>query len=62
VPQGVPGVRSNTPGPDLLQNQTAVGGGATAFEKQDRTVNYEIGKVTSRILEPTGKLTASPWR
>lgn len=56
TPQGVPGVRSNTPGPDLMQNQTAAGAGATAFEKQDRTVNYEIGKVTSRILEPTGKL------
>ena len=27
------------------------------FEKQDRTVNYEIGKVTSRIMEPIGKLT-----
>lgn len=57
APQGVPGVRSNTPGPDLMQNQTAAGAGSTSFEKQDRTVNYEIGKVTSRILEPTGKVT-----
>jgi flagellar M-ring protein FliF len=57
APQGVPGVRSNTPGPDLMQNQTAAGAGATSFDKQDRTVNYEIGKVTSRILEPIGKLT-----
>jgi flagellar M-ring protein FliF len=55
TPQGVPGVRSNTPGPDLMQNQTAAG--ASSFDKQDRTVNYEIGKVTSRILEPIGKLT-----
>jgi flagellar M-ring protein FliF len=26
------------------------------FNKQDRTVNYEIGKVTSHIVEPVGKL------
>jgi flagellar M-ring protein FliF len=57
APQGVPGVRSNTPGPDLMQNQTAAGAGSSSFEKQDRTVNYEIGKVTSRIFEPTGKVT-----
>jgi flagellar M-ring protein FliF len=56
LPQGVPGVRSNTPGPDLLQNQVS-GPGSSSFEKQDRTVNYEIGKITSRILEPVGKVT-----
>jgi flagellar M-ring protein FliF len=56
VPQGVPGIRSNAPGPDLMQNQVSPGGGSS-FEKQDRTVNYEIGKVTSRILEPVGKIT-----
>jgi flagellar M-ring protein FliF len=55
-PQGVPGVRSNTPGPELMQNPVA-GSGASSFEKQDRTVNYEIGKVTSRILEPVGRIT-----
>ena len=55
-PQGVPGIRSNAPGPDLLQNQTAAPGGGASFEKQDRTVNYEIGKVTQRVLEPVGKL------
>jgi flagellar M-ring protein FliF len=56
TPQGVPGVRSNTPGPDLMQNQTT-GPGTSSFEKQDRTVNYEIGKITSRILEPVGRVT-----
>jgi flagellar M-ring protein FliF len=56
-PQGVPGVRSNTPGVELMPNQTAAATGAALFDKQDRTVNYEIGKVTSRILEPVGKLT-----
>jgi flagellar M-ring protein FliF len=35
----------------------AAGSGASSFEKQDRTVNYEIGKVTSRILEPVGRVT-----
>ena len=55
-PQGVPGVRSNTPGPDLMQNP-ASGPAASSFEKQDRTVNYEIGKITSRILEPVGRIT-----
>ena len=55
-PQGVPGVRSNTPGPDLMQNQ-ASGAGASSFDKKDRTVNYEIGKITSRILEPVGRIT-----
>jgi flagellar M-ring protein FliF len=58
TPQGVPGVRSNTPGAEMLDNRSAAAsGGANAFEKQDRTVNYEIGKITSRIVEPTGKLT-----
>jgi flagellar M-ring protein FliF len=56
LPQGVPGVRSNTPGSELMLNPPA-GSGASSFEKQDRTVNYEIGKITSRILEPTGKVT-----
>jgi flagellar M-ring protein FliF len=42
----------------MLDNRNAASaGGANAFEKQDRTVNYEIGKITSRIVEPTGKLT-----
>ncbi|MFO7707982.1 MAG: flagellar M-ring protein FliF C-terminal domain-containing protein, partial [Desulfobacterales bacterium] len=55
-PQGVPGVRSNTPGADALDSPVS-GAGVAAYEKQDRTVNYEIGKITSRIIEPTGKLT-----
>jgi flagellar M-ring protein FliF len=55
-PQGVPGVRSNTPGPELMPN-TVAGTSGSSFEKQDRTVNYEIGKVTSRILEPVGQIT-----
>jgi flagellar M-ring protein FliF len=56
TPQGVPGVRSNTPGAETLASPAGPPAGA-AYEKQDRTVNYEIGKITSRIIEPTGKLT-----
>jgi flagellar M-ring protein FliF len=55
-PQGVPGVRSNTPGPELPENRAASAAGV-AFDKQDRTVNYEIGKVVSRTLEPVGEVT-----
>ena len=57
VPQGVPGVRSNIPG-DLMSgelNQSSAK--ASTFEKNDRTVNYEIGKVISRIKEPVGEMT-----
>jgi flagellar M-ring protein FliF len=55
-PQGVPGIRSNSPGPDLMENKAGAVSGAS-FDKQDRTVNYEIGKVTSRTLEPVGAVT-----
>jgi flagellar M-ring protein FliF len=53
IPQGVPGVRSNQPQPNPENKVTGVN---TTFEKQDRTVNYEIGKITSHILEPVGEL------
>jgi flagellar M-ring protein FliF len=56
TPQGVPGVRSNVPGAEPPENKIS-GPGSSSFEKQDRTVNYEIGKVTSRTLEPVGELT-----
>ena len=53
LPMGVPGVASN-----LSEGET----GATetiqtpSFQKQDRTVNYEIGKVVSRTVEPVGTI------
>ena len=53
VPQGIPGIQSNLPGSRAEQNQTAENENVT-FAKQDRTVNYEIGKLTSRTLEPVG--------
>ena len=54
MPMGVPGVASN------LQKGNTLSTVATSnpeFNKQDRTVNYEIGKVTSHTVEPVGKLS-----
>ena len=47
---GAPGVASNLPG------GLGASGGASPFEsKRDQeTINYEMNKVTSRIIEPTG--------
>lgn len=56
IPQGVPGVRSNLPGERPAPN-TVLAGVTPGFEKQDRTVNYEIGKVINRIFEPVGEMT-----
>ncbi|MGD9043681.1 MAG: flagellar basal-body MS-ring/collar protein FliF [Desulfobacterales bacterium] len=55
IPQGIPGIQSNVPAnnpPDINQVKDE----NTTFEKQDRTVNYEIGKLTSRTLEPVGAM------
>lgn len=55
IPQGIPGIQSNLPETSPAQNKTAEGENTT-FAKQDRTVNYEIGKLTSRTLEPVGTM------
>ncbi len=57
APQGVPGVRSNIPGDVMAGEQNRSSAGASIFQKHDRTVNYEIGKVISHIKEPVGELT-----
>ena len=57
TPQGVPGVRSNIPGDVLASDQNRSSERASIFEKNDRTVNYEIGKVISHIKEPVGEMT-----
>jgi len=52
APIGVPGLRSNIePGGDGESRS-----GRSEFEKQDRTVNYEIGRRTSHIVEPAARL------
>jgi flagellar M-ring protein FliF len=53
VPQGIPGIQSNLPESSPAQNKM-LDDEKTKFAKQDRTVNYEIGKLTSRTLEPVG--------
>ncbi|MBW2439234.1 MAG: flagellar M-ring protein FliF [Deltaproteobacteria bacterium] len=57
APQGIPGIRSNLPGDPAATQQSRVTGSKRAFEKNDRTVNYEIGKVISHIKEPVGEMT-----
>ena len=53
-PSGVPGVSSNiTPG----KKTAAASGTNNNFEKQDKTVNYEIGKTINHIIEPVGTIT-----
>ena len=54
TPMGVPGVVSN-----LAEGRTqpTTNSQTPSFQKQDRTVNYEIGKVTSHTIEPVGQLS-----
>ncbi len=54
-PAGIPGVFSNTNVPAGEAKKTIPGGGLK-FQKQDKTVNYEIGKVISHTVEPIGKI------
>ena len=54
-PIGIPGALSNTNVPAGETKKTIPGGGLK-FQKQDRTVNYEIGKVISHTVEPIGKI------
>ena len=53
APSGVPGAVPNMT--SRGSRQTAKAGG-TSRQTTDRVVNYEIGKVVSRVVEPTGKL------
>ena len=56
-PQGIPGVRSNIPGDATAADLSSTSGQATTFAKNDRTVNYEIGKIVSHVKEPVGEMT-----
>ncbi len=53
IPQGIPGIQSTLPESSAAATQKTEDENTT-FAKQDRTVNYEIGKLTSRTLEPVG--------
>lgn len=54
-PAGIPGAFSNTNVPAGEAKKT-IPGGSLKFQKQDKTVNYEIGKVISHTVEPIGKI------
>jgi len=60
TPMGIPGVssniRPNSIGIDNTQADMTGPGGTTVFRKQDQTKNYEIGKVVSRKVMPSGTL------
>jgi flagellar M-ring protein FliF len=56
VPQGIPGIRSNLPGDTAATEKTMTLDSKSAFQKNDRTVNYEIGKVISHIKDPVGEM------
>jgi flagellar M-ring protein FliF len=51
LPAGIPGVRTN-----IAPAPTAEDTGSAGYEKQDRTVNYEIGRLTSHTVEPVARL------
>ncbi len=55
IPQGIPGIQSNLPQAGAALKKTS-GDENTSFAKQDRTVNYEIGKLTSHTLDPVGRI------
>lgn len=52
-PMGIPGLASNITQDKPAQTQTA---SAPEYQKEDKTRNYEIGKMTSREVLPVGKL------
>ncbi|MDY6986500.1 MAG: flagellar basal-body MS-ring/collar protein FliF [Thermodesulfobacteriota bacterium] len=53
-PIGVPGVVSNLSEGEATATADTQ---SPSFQKQDRTINYEIGKVTSRTVDPVGTLS-----
>jgi len=55
IPQGIPGIQSNMPESNPA-GTNKVNDENTTFAKQDRTVNYEIGKLTSHTQEPVGAM------
>ena len=56
-PQGVPGIRSNMPSDATAAQQNRSLESNSIFEKKDRTINYEIGKVISHTNDPVGEMT-----
>jgi flagellar M-ring protein FliF len=53
VPVGIPGLIKNDGTNDKV---VPMEDGGKGYQKNDQTVNYEIGKVVSHIVEPVGRL------
>ena len=53
---GVPGVSSNIPSEEIETTGPSGSRDIPGYQKQDKTVNYEIGKVTSHTIEPIGRI------
>ena len=53
IPRGVPGVQSNISGNVGASGTT---GSPSKFQRKNQTVNYEISKTTSHIIEPVGEI------
>lgn len=49
---GVPGVQANIPGGDTGDTKTS----PSTPKRKNETVNYEIGRTTSQVLEPRGQV------
>ncbi|TAN44330.1 MAG: flagellar M-ring protein FliF [Nitrospirae bacterium] len=49
---GVPGVMSNQPG----SGQSGAGGGGASAQKQTESINYEVSRSVSKILQPRGEV------
>jgi len=60
LPAGIPGLASNTVsgyiGTGSMESSAASGSNATGFRKQDRTRNYEIGKIVAHKVMPYATL------
>jgi len=52
---GVPGVMSNTP--DLKGEAEGAGVKSSEYNKSDETINYEISRVTKKIVNQTGAIS-----
>lgn len=53
MPAGVPGVMSNTPD---LQANASNQVKSNNFNKSNETINYEISRITKRVVEPVGTI------
>ncbi len=54
VPQGIPGVKSNVLSSKIELNKT--NGAKSVYNQSNKTLNYEIGKITSHLIEPVGMI------